>query len=259
MNYETLLFKIEEGIATITLNKPEKLNSLDLLMRREIKDVLKLIDHNRKVQIVILNGKGNSFCAGGDIQSMNIEDLKSGRARIQSLQEITRNIVNLEQPVIASVHGNVAGAGMSLSLACDFVIAAENSKFSASFINIGLIPDSGIMYLLPAKVGVGIAKDLLISGRRVDSREAKEIGLINYLVENEAIETKTIELSRRVKRLPNFAQGMIKKALNQWPMGIEEMFELEANMQTICYFTDDFNEGKDAFLNKRKSVYNKTS
>ena len=251
MRFETILLDKADGIARVTLNLPEKRNPLDLVMREELKDVFLGFQSDPEVRTVVITGAGKAFCAGGDISTMKNVTAPAGRDRLKNIQILVKAMVDLEKPIIAAVNGTAAGAGFHIALACDIIIASQNAKFAESFVKIGLIPDMGGFFLLPSRIGLHRAKELMLTGRMFDAKEAFEMGLLNKIVPPEDLEKEVMELARSFAQGPARAYAMIKSGLNRMPNSLSAMMEIEANMQAICFETVDFKEGMQAFLEKR--------
>jgi len=251
MPYETIIVEKKDNIATVTLNLPEKLNALDLFMREELKDAFWGFATADDVKVVLVTGSGRAFCAGGDITTMKGVTSPAGRDRLKNVHRLVRAMVTLEKPIIAAVNGPAIGAGFSIALACDMVLASEKAKFAASFVKIGLIPDMGGFYLLPGRVGVHRAKELMMTGRTFGAAEAEAMGIVNRVVPDDELMKSAMEMAGSLANGPSRSYAMIKSALNRWPAGLEELLEIEANMQAVCFETRDFKEGMQAFLEKR--------
>ncbi len=253
MAYEKLILEIEDNVATVLLNMPEKRNALDLAARLELIEVFSRLAEDEAVKVVVLGGVGEHFCAGGDIGTMgDIGSSVAGRARMKNGHKLIKAMVEMEKPVIAQVDGFAAGAGVSLALACDLVVAADRAKFAISFVKIGLIPDWGQYFLVPARVGLGRAKELFMIGDPITAARAEEIGLINRVVPAEELAGEVSAWATRLAKAPSLSQAMIKSALNCWPLSLNNYLELEANMQPVAFGSEDFAEGRSAFLEKRK-------
>ena len=255
MAYETILVEKRDQIATVTLNRPQQLNALDLVMRRELISALPELEGDKTVRVVVLTGAGKAFCAGGDITTMDGVTAPAARDRLKYVQRIVRLMMEMEKPIIASVNGVAVGAGFHIALAADLIIASENAKFRETFVNIGLIPDLGGFYTLPLRVGVPKAKELMMTGRMIEAKEAEAMGIVNRVVAGGALKEETDKFAAMLADGPPRALAMIKSALNLWPMGLQTFLELEANMQSIAFETKDFAEGKKAFRERRKPVY----
>jgi len=255
MGYKTILVEKKDGIAKITLNLPDKLNALDLVMREELKEEFFSYHTDPEVKTVLITGAGRAFCAGGDISTMEGVKSPAGRDRLKNVQKLIKYMVELEKPIIAAVNGPATGAGLHMALACDVIYASDKAKFAESFVGIGLVPDMGGFYFLPLRVGVHRAKELMLTGRLFDAAEANAMGLLNKLVPHETLMDEAMALAVKFAAGPGRSYAMIKSALNNWPASLGGLMEIEANMQAICFETRDFKEGVKAFMEKRKPVF----
>lgn len=256
MAYERLLFEKKDNIATVTMNNPARMNALDMIMRAELRSLLADVAADREIKVLVLTGAGKAFCAGGDITSMEGETAPSGRDRMKAgAQHIIRLMMELEKPIIAAVNGVAVGAGMNIALAADMIIAADNARFQQSFVKIGLIPDLGGFYSLSLRIGVPRAKEVMMTARFIDAKEADSLGLVNRVVPPEQLMQEAQSLAATLAAGPGRAYAMIKAALNLWPMNLQSYLEIEANMQAIAFVTKDFDEGRRAFLEKRKPEF----
>lgn len=255
MNFKTILFEQENHIAKITLNIPESRNALNLDMQVELLEVFRQISEDDSVKVVVMTGAGKSFSSGGDIRTMEGLTAVATRVRLKKGQRLIKAILELEKPIIGAINGVAAGAGVSIALACDILIASEEAKFVLSFVKIGLIPDLGSYYLLPLRVGIARAKELMFTGDMIDAREAERIGMINRVVPPERLEEESFSLATRLVNGPGQSYAMIKAALNRWPDSLESFFEMESTMQAVAFSSEDFDEGRRAFLEKRKPIF----
>jgi len=250
--YQTLLVERIEGVLKITLNKPETLNALDMVMREELHDLLLEASTDDEVKAVVITGAGRAFCSGGDIGTMGTFKPGEGRRRIQKVQRITRVIWNMEKPVIAAVNGACAGAGMNLAMSCDFILASDKSKFLEAFIKIGLIPDLGGFYLLPRRIGIANAKDLIMTGRTIDAQEALNMGVVNKIVPGEELMDEAMKMATKFAKGPTRALGLAKMLLNRsFETDLDASYADEAYAQDLCMVSDDFQEGLASFREKR--------
>ena len=251
MAYEYLLFEKKDHIAKISLNIPETRNALNLKVREELLEVLAVLREDDSLRVAILTGTGDAFCAGGDIRTMEGVTPVAGRIRLKTGQRLIKSMVELEKPIIAAINGVAAGAGVSLALASDILLASDKARFFIPFTRIGLIPDWGQFYFLPLRVGITKAKELMLTGDPVDSEEAARIGLINKVVPHDLLEKEAYSLADRLSSGATQAYAMIKAALNRWPAGLEAFMEMESAMQAVAFSSEDFEEGRKAFLEKR--------
>lgn len=257
MALKSILYKQDGPVARITLNQPGKKNPFDVNTRLEILEVLGRIRDDEAVKVLVLTGAGDAFSSGGDIRDMKGEEFTpiGGRKRLKRAHRCIREMLALEKPIIAAVNGVAAGAGVSAALACDLVMASDKARFIMAFAKIGLVPDLGAFYLLPLRIGVGRAKQMMLTAEPVDAREAERIGLVNQVVPHDKLEEEAHALARRLAAGPSQSYAMIKSALNHWPAGLETLFEIESAMQAVAFSSDDFAEGRKAFMEKRKPVF----
>lgn len=247
----------ENGVCTVKLNRPEVRNALGLELREEIRDFFNAVKNNDEVKVIVLTGEGKAFSAGGDLSALTEMDAVSGRKRLQSGHEMIKAIVELEKPVIAAVNGAAAGAGVSMALACDIVVAGKSSFFIQSFAKVGLVPDLGSMYFLPRLIGRNRALELMFFGDRVSSEQAQSIGLINRVVEDELLLEEANKLAGQLAEGPKMALGLMKKLVNRSVFSeFDESLELEGFAQAMCFESADFKEGVKAFFEKRKPNFN---
>lgn len=256
MPYETLLYDLTDGVATVTLNRPEVLNAFSTPMQRELAAVIARLADDSAVRAVVLTGAGRAFCAGGDIGEMegaaDPTPLASRNKLHRMLTSVLMPLVRLEKPVIAAVNGVAAGAGMNLALAADITLVAEQARFSQAFVKVGLVPDTGGLYLLTRLIGLNRAKELCFTGRMVDAREALELGLVNQVVAADELMPRAKALAQELARGATAAIGLTKSLLNVAPTAtLEEMAEFESYALAVVLSTEDHREGIRAFREKR--------
>lgn len=254
--YEHILVSEGDGIVTITLNRPDKLNAFIGHMRRDLAEALEHAGSDRGIRVVIVTGAGRAFCAGGDIaytaELMERRDsdeferiLGAGRRVISAIRMMTK-------PVIAAVNGPAAGAGFNLALACDLRIASTNATFSQSFVKIGLHPDWGGTYFLPRLVTPNKACELFFLGDSIDAAEAARLNLVNKVVAPEELETATLQLAQRLCAAPPIALASAKQAVYMSSgADLDQMMRYETEAQLRCFESEDCNEGLRAFFEKR--------
>ncbi|MGE7982144.1 enoyl-CoA hydratase/isomerase family protein [Solibacillus sp. NPDC093137] len=249
----------ENGVCTVKLYRPHVRNALDLPMREELRDFFTEVKNNDDVKVIILTGEGNTFSAGGDLSASKDVDGATGRKRLQSGHEMISSIVNLEKPVIAAVNGAAAGAGVSLALACDMIIANQSAVFIQSFSKVGLIPDLGAIYFLPRLIGRHRALEMMFLGEKVSSEQALELGIVNRVVEDELLTNEIYKLAKQLTDGPQMALGLMKKLVNRSVLDdLSQSMELEGFAQAMCFESANFKEGVEAFFEKRKPVFNKS-
>lgn len=256
-----ILVEKTDGVAVITLNRPDKLNAFNDELSFALQDALKEAEKDPAVRAVVITGAGRGFCSGQDLQNRKFSDASEGRPHLsESIRRrynpIIMRIRKMEKPVIAAVNGVAAGAGSSLALACDFRVVSENASFVQSFSKVGLVPDSGATFFLPRLIGVTKAFELMLTAEKLDAKTANELGLINKLVPQEKVMEEAMAFARQLAAGPTKAYGLTKRAINRavfWDL--EELLEYEAHLQEIAGRSDDFQEGVTAFLEKRQPAY----
>ena len=256
MAYETITYEIANGIATVTLNRPQALNAFVPQMNKEVLEALKEGERDSAVRCFVITGAGRAFCAGQDLKGRTPEQKGSlGASLREKYNPMIRKIRQTEKIVIAAVNGVAAGAGCNLALACDLRVASEEAKFIQSFVRVGLAPDSGGSFILPRLVGLSKAMELLLLGESIDAHEAQRIGLVAKVFKPEEFSSSTQELADRIARAPR-GVGLIKRAVNHAMLpGLEANLEYEACLQEIAGRSADYDEGVRAFLDKRTPVF----
>lgn len=249
---------IHEGVATITLNRPDKLNAFTGTMREDLLEALRACERDANVRVVVITGAGRAFCAGGDVEYMaglqKSNDLTSFRKLLDAGRDVILQIATMPKPVIASVNGVAAGAGCNLALACDYRIATETAKLSESFVKIGLHPDWGGTWLLPRLVGRGRAAEILMTGRMVDAAEALSIGMVDRVAAD--LPAETAKLASTIAAAPPIAIAAIKRALDASERNdLRAQIELESEHQLRCFQSRDAAEGMAAFFEKRAASF----
>jgi len=267
MTYQNIIFEREGAIATLTLNRPETLNAWNFTMAEESEAALEVVRKDNDIRVLIVTGAGKGFSSGADlsilgggsIETLQFDDgLVGQRMRGRSsVVTVAISIYNLPKPVIAAVNGVVAGAGFSIALACDLRIASEKARFSQIFVKRGLIPDSGSTYLLPRLVGMAKACELVFTGGIIDAAEAERVGLVSRVVPPDDLMKVTKELAEKIASGPPIAIQLAKLALRRGSVAtsIEDQVDYENLVQHMCFATEDFKEGVQAFLEKREPVF----
>jgi 2-(1,2-epoxy-1,2-dihydrophenyl)acetyl-CoA isomerase len=260
MSYQYILFEADEGVATITLNRPEVLNSFTMPMAAELQGALRAAADDETVRAVLLTGAGRAFCAGQDLAEASPADGSPapGIAEIVrwTYNPTVRAIRAIEKPVICAVNGVAAGAGANLALACDVVIAADNASFVQAFSRIGLIPDTGGTFFLPRLVGLARATALAFFGDKLPAADAQAMGMIYRVVDAARLQDESRALARRLATQPTRGFGLTKRAFNQsLANDLDAQLEVEAELQAEAARTSDFAEGVRAFLEKRQPTF----
>lgn len=252
-----LITALNNGVYKITLNRPEVYNSFNKAMALSLQKELDYCAQNEEIRTIIITGSGKAFCAGQDLAEAtdpNGPELES--IVREHYNPIILKIRLLEKPIIAAVNGVAAGAGANIALACDLTIAHENAAFIQAFSKIGLIPDSGGTYFLPRIIGVQKALALMLTGDKITAKDAEELNMIYKCISDEEFENVTTKLAEKLALMPTRAFGLTKKAVNQsLNNSLEEQLNLEEKLQTEAGKTKDFQEGVQAFLEKRKAKF----
>ncbi|EJL26470.1 enoyl-CoA hydratase-related protein [Brevibacillus sp. BC25] len=251
--YETILYEVSEGVAVVTLNRPDKFNAFTAIMNKEITDALKQAQKDADVRCIVLTGAGRAFNAGQDLSDVSGGgNVDYGGFLRDRYNPMILQFQKTEKPIIAAVNGVAAGAGMSVALACDIRLASEKASFVNAFVNIGLVPDSGGCYFLPRIVGIGKALELAMTGEKVSAEEALRFGLVNQVYPAESFMEDALAYARKLASLPTKGIGLIKRTMYKGlEMGLEETLEYEAFAQEAAGSTADHKEGVTAFMEKR--------
>jgi len=256
VTYENILFEQSDGIARITLNRPDRLNSFTRAMHAELRDCLQNISGSR---VVILTGAGRGFCAGQDLNDRAVapgEAVDLGETVEESWNPLVRALADLPQPVIARVNGVAAGAGANIALACDIVIAGKSAKFIQSFSALGLIPDSGGSWHLPRLVGQARALGLALTGEPLAAEKAADWGLIWKAVEDDLLDSEVDAVATKLAGLPPLGLSAIKQIIRtSWSRSLDEELDLQRDEMRRLGFTNDYREGVAAFLEKRSPTF----
>ena len=257
MSYETLLVELKDRVAIIRINRLETMNALDHQMRTDLVACFKELAAREDVRVVILTGIGRAFCAGADLQEIEMgRTAEEGRKYMQHASSIIQAIQDLEKPVIAAVNGPAVGAGFSISTACDLIVASEKAVFAQSFIRLGLVPGMGGTYFTTRLVGLQKAKELAFTGMMVKAPELERLGAVNYVVAPDEVESKALELAARLADGPPLALALTKKLMNQGlNSSLPEQMALEGQTQAGLMQSEDHMEGIRAFLEKRKPEF----
>ncbi len=247
----------QNGVCTITLNRPDVFNSFDQNMGKSFQSALEEAAGNSSVRCVVITGTGRAFCAGQDLKEVTSENSPGFKVIVEeTYNRSIRRICNMEKPVVAAVNGVAAGAGANIALACDFVVAKSSAKFIQAFANIGLIPDSGGTFWLPRLVGMARAKALTMLGSPLVASEAQAMGLIHQAVDDEAFDDAVHALASTLANMPTRGLGLTKKALHAaMNHDLHAQLKLELDLQFEAAETSDYAEGVQAFLEKRKPQF----
>jgi 2-(1,2-epoxy-1,2-dihydrophenyl)acetyl-CoA isomerase len=243
-----------DSIATLTLNRPEARNALDLAMREELEAALRALDADAGVRVVVVRGAGEHFCAGGDVKLMQARRMTAaeGEQRVESMNRAILALARFRTPTIAMVDGYAVGAGCNLALACDLIVASDRARFGEVFARLGLVPDGGGTWLLPRWVGLARAKELVFTAEPILAVEAERIGLVNRVVPAAELASQTLALARRIADGPPRALAMAKSLLTRGlALDLETSLQWEALVQGLMIDSEDHREGLAAFFEKR--------
>lgn len=253
-----LIERPSDGVALLRFNRPERKNALDLEMRAAFADALAEVEHDPSIRILVLAGSGDDFCAGGDVaalcaQPMSAED---GRRRLQNITEMVLRLHHMDKPVVAAVEGHAAGAGFSIALGADLIYVSPRACFCAAFGKLGLVPDAGMTYALPRRVGPLRAKELVLTARTVDATEAVAIGLATSLVCDRDVVDAAVDAAAQLAQGSQLAQSLAKRALDAGVTAdLALMLDREADAQGLCLASDYFDAAARRFLEKRPAAF----
>lgn len=258
--FETLLFSITDGVAELTLNRPDKLNAFCLPMHADLREVLTRVESDEAIRCLLITGAGRGFCSGQDLSERRMSDttkrVNLGESLAERFNPLITRILTLPKPVVCAVNGAAAGAGMSLALAGDIVLAGRSAKFLQAFARIGLVPDAGSTYLLPRLVGRARAMGLAMLAEPIDGATAADWGLVWKVLDDDALMPEARALAARLAKAPPLSIAGIKQAISASPENdLATQLALEAELQGKCGFTDDYQEGIAAFLEKRPARF----
>lgn len=258
---EHFLWSVEDGIAHITLNRPERKNPLTFESYAELRDTFRQLVYEREIKAVVISGAGGNFCSGGDVHEIIGPLTKMDMRGLLDFTRMTGDLVkairHCPQPVIGAVEGICAGAGAIIAMSCDLRLGTPASKTAFLFTRVGLAgADMGACAILPRLIGQGRAAELLYTGRSMSGEEAERWGFFNALHSAEDLLENALKLARRLADGPNFAHAMTKNQLNmEWDMSLDTAIEAEAQAQAICMQTQDFERAYNAFVAKQRPVF----
>ena len=259
---QDLLETVKDGVAVLTMNRPDRLNALSGEMLDAMLEALPRLADDPNVGCIVLTGAGRGFCAGGDVKAMaegremSGDTLEERAQGLRSKMETSRWLHEMPKPTIAMVRGAAAGAGLSLALACDLRIAGETAKFGTAFARVGYSGDFGGSYYLTQLVGTAKARELYYTAELLDARHALELGLVNRVVTDDQLEVETLQLAAKIARGPRIAYRYMKRNLNAAESGtLKDVLDLEAWHHTRTGQTDDHREATKAFVEKREPVF----
>jgi enoyl-CoA hydratase len=253
MSYNTVLFDVENGVATLTFNRPDRLNALNAEMFRETAQVFDRVRKSPEIRALILTGQGRAFIAGADIKELSESDVLKARQISRIGQEVMAQMEDLPVPVLAAVNGFALGGGLEMAMACDFIYASAEAKFGQPEINLGVIPGFGGTQRLARLVGLGTAKDLCFTGRTIDAAEALAMGLVARVFPAAELLEECRKAARGLALKGRFALMAMKQVMDRgFGMDLKSGLALEADAFGLCFSHPDAREGTSAFLEKRK-------
>lgn len=260
MAYETIEFEITDGVAVLTLNRPDRMNSFNTEMHAEVRDAIKQAKKSEEVRCLLITGNGRGFCAGQDLSDRNVDPNAEmpnlGESIEKNYNPLIRSLQALEMPVICAVNGVAAGAGANIAFACDIVLAARSASFIQAFCKIGLVPDSGGTWTLPRLVGHARAMALSMLGDKISAEQAMAWGMIWKCIDDEALKDEALAMAKQLASQPTKGLALIKRAIqSSWNNSFDEQLDLERDLQTLAGRTEDYREGVSSFMNKRQPTF----
>jgi 2-(1,2-epoxy-1,2-dihydrophenyl)acetyl-CoA isomerase len=261
MDYEGFKLEKMEGIAVLTLNRPDRLNALtEKMIGVAVPEVLEELNRDDSTRALIITGVGKGFCAGADVSELgSMTQLSADWKRHDKLQPLggfALLLYNMEKPVIAAVNGIAAGAGFSIALLSDIRIASENARFIMAFVNRGLVPDCGATFLLPRLIGEAKSLELMYTGDIINAKEAERIGIVNKVVPHDKLMDESVALAKRLAKGPTLTLAQIRHAVHAGVLNnLEQQLYFESYAQNFCFGTEDCKEGINSFLEKRESKF----
>lgn len=260
MSYSNILFSVENGVATLTLNRPDSLNSFNTDMHAEIREVMKQVKQDSEIRCLLLTGAGRGFCAGQDLNDRAVAPGDTPPDLSESIKKnynpLVRSLMTLDKPVICAVNGVAAGAGANIALACDIVLAAKSANFIQGFSKIGLVPDSGGTWTLPRLVGRARAMGLAMLSNKISAEQAEQWGMIWQAVDEDSLMDEATKLATHLASQPTKGLGLTKRAINaSGGNGLDQQLDLEGELQMIAGQSHDYREGVAAFVEKRKPEF----
>lgn len=250
--FKAILYGVEDGVATITLNRPAQKNALDMVIREELGQVVSEIRRDRSVRVLILGGAGGAFCAGGDISTMHSgASAEEARERMVNLHFTIEELLKLDRPIIAKVDGPAYGAGFGLALTADLILATPRARFCLSFLRLGAVPDCATFYTLPRMVGVQRAKELAFSTRELGAEEAKDMGIVFEIQQQDQIDERARQIALSMAQLPMAALAITKRGFNaSLNSDLDTMLELEAAGQGVARSSEYHQDAARRFVSK---------
>lgn len=244
-----------DGVLELVIHNPARRNAMPPELRQELLEKIQAGIDDAQCKVIILSGHGEHFSAGGDLGSMTTLTSVQARKRLAQSHRLVRLLANCPKPIIAAIEGHAAGAGVSLAASCDLVVAARNATFTCGFARIGLMPDMGAAWTLPARMGVGHAKRLMLTGAPVTGEMAFQLGLADYVCEPGTALAEARAIAKTLGASAPLATAMTKALLNRGPLSLEDTLQAEMDAQAILFTTADFSEGRAAFSERRPANF----
>lgn len=256
MHFNTLLYTSNDGVTTISLNRPDRYNAFNEQMRKDLLDALDAAERDQACRVIVLTGEGKAFCSGQDLKDIEGKKIDFSDFLKNGYNPVIRKMRNMPKPIVARINGVAAGAGCSLALACDFIIADDRASFVEVFVGIGLVLDSGSSYFLPRLVGSNRAFELATMGSKLSASKAEDWGMINKAVDMEELDSEVGKVASYYAQAPTLAIASMKKMLNDsLTSTLDEVLDYEAHYQQIAGGSKDYSEGVAAFIEKRKPIF----
>lgn len=252
---KTVLYSSNDGVATVTLNRPEALNALNDDMKIEFNDAVRQALSDEAVRVIVLTGEGRAFCAGGDVkgQANRENDAIVRRKILKDLNGLLRDMYKSPKPVISAINGHAVGAGLGIALIGDLIVASSNAKLSAPFIKLGLVADAGVSFLATRRIGSEKTKRLLLTGETIDAQVAERWGLVDWVVEPEELLEYSLKLAKQIVASPEAAVDITKSMLNNIHLlSIDAALDQELSSQVVCMLSEDHKERVTAFVEGNK-------
>ena len=257
MNDDAVLYEVVDGVATVTLNRPANRNALAEDVRAGLARCIDAIERDRSVRAVVLTGSDGVFCAGGDLRGIRSAELDNAgwRERMKDAHAWLARLLSLDRAVVAAVDGPAFGAGFSLALAADFIVASPRARFCLSFLRLGLVPDFGALHTLPRIVGVQRAKELMLSAREVPADEAKALGIVLEIAPQDRLLPRAQALAASFVQASPLAVSLVKRALTAGPSDLHTMLDIEADAQALCFGSAPHKAAVARFLDKQPALF----
>jgi 2-(1,2-epoxy-1,2-dihydrophenyl)acetyl-CoA isomerase len=254
---DAVRYEVAGGVATLILDRPARKNALDEELRSALAQRIREVERDRTVRAVVLSGSGGAFCAGGDLRAIQsaVLDNEGWRQRMKDAHAWLLPLLTLDRPVIAAVDGPAFGAGFSLALAADFVVATPRARFCLSFMRVGLVPDFGAFHTLPRIVGVQRAKELMLSARELPADEAQALGIVMEIVPQDSLLQRAQALAASFVQASPLAVSLVKRVLAAAPADLHTMLELEADAQALCFGSAPHQAAVARFIDKQPALF----